>query len=112
MLTLIQITLEAFMDDYNEAARANRNHSTGERSHHISCTGAMRGIHDYRQMRNAANRRYRGKVERVTCVLRECAHTSLAKDDVIVAFRHDVFGCEQPFLERCSHPTLQQHGHL
>src|SRR5439155_10602768 len=85
---------------------------TREGCDHVCGTGAMRGIDDDRQMRNAPNRRHRCEVERVTRMLRECANASLAKYDIVVALSHDVLGCEQPFLECCSHPALQQHGQL
>ena len=42
-------------------------------------------------------------------MLRERAHTAFAQDHIVIAFSHDVFRCEQPFLERCSHAALQQH---
>src|SRR5213078_3572987 len=41
---------------------------------------------------------------------RECTHTAFAEDHVVIAFSHDVLSREQPFLERCSHSALQQHG--
>ncbi len=41
-------------------------------------------------------------------MLRECAHAALAKHDLVIAFRHHVFGGEQPFLQRCGHSALQK----
>src|SRR6266581_7266833 len=61
-------------------------------------------------MRNASDRWHRGKIERVPRVLRECTHTAFAEDHVVIAFSHYVLSREQPFLERCSHSALQQHG--
>jgi len=38
------------------------------------------------QMRNASDRRHRRKIERVPRVLRECTHTALAEDHIVIAF--------------------------
>src|SRR5690348_11383865 len=63
-------------------------------------------------MRNPANRRYTSEIECVAGVLSESPNAALAQDDVVVALRHDVFGCEQPFFECCSHSSLQQDWQL
>src|SRR5262249_26652314 len=60
-------------------------------------------------MRNAPDRWHRCEIECISRMLRECTNTAFAKDDIVIAFSHDVLRCEQPFLECCSHSTLQQH---
>src|SRR5262245_17168443 len=60
-------------------------------------------------MRNTPDRWHRSEIECVSRVLRERAHTAFAEDHVVIAFSHNVFSCEQPFLERCSHAALQKH---
>src|SRR5947207_13400716 len=62
-------------------------------------------------MRNAPDRWHRRKIESVSRMLRERAHTAFAEDHVVIAFSHDVLRREQPFLERRSHSALQKHGH-
>ena len=83
-----------------------------ERRDHVRIPAGVRRIDDHRQMRNATNGWHGGQIERVTRVLGKRAHTSLAQDHIVIAFRHNVFGREQPFLKRCSHSALQQHGQL
>src|SRR5262249_34694427 len=60
-------------------------------------------------MRNAPDRGHRSEIEAVSRVLRERTHTAFAEDHIVIALSHDVLGCQQPFLERCSHSSLQQH---
>ncbi len=70
----------------------------------------MRGIDNHRQMRNAAHRRDGGEIERVARVLGKSADASFAQHDRVVAFRHNVLGGEQPFVEHRRHATLEQDG--
>ena len=36
------------------------------------------------------------------------AHAPLAQHDLIISFSHNVFGCQEPFLQCGSHPALEQ----
>ena len=88
----------------HEAVRAHCYSGASERGHHVGATRAVGWIYDYRQVGNTANRWHGREIERVTCMLRESADTSLAQDNVVIALRHDVLGREQPFLEGSRHP--------
>jgi hypothetical protein len=80
--------------------------SPSQRCDHIRTTGAVGWIYDYWQMRDATNRWHGSKIERVACVWRESANTSLAQNHAIIALGHDVLGREKPFLEGSRHPSL------
>ena len=62
----------------HEAIGPNCHASPSERRDHVVTPRAMGWIDDYRQMRNSTNRWHRREVERVACMLRESANTSLA----------------------------------
>src|SRR5438105_15669060 len=91
---------------------ADRNSGTSQRRNHVVFAGAVRGINDYRQMRNPSYRRHGSKIEGVAGVLSEGADTAFAKNDLVIAFRHNVLGRKQPFLQRRGHPSLEQHRQL
>ena len=97
------------VDFHHESVCAGCHAGSCERRDHICRAGAVRRINDHRQMRNSPDRRHRSKIERVPRMLRERANTAFAEDHVVIALSHDVFRCEQPFLERCSHSAFQQH---
>src|SRR5882724_9365965 len=63
-------------------------------------------------MRNSPHRRHTRKIEGVTRMLAERTKEALAQDYVVIALCHDVFRCEQPFFECCSHSSLQQDRQL
>src|SRR5260370_12947381 len=96
----------------HETIRSHCYAGASQRCDHVGGTGAVGRIYDYRQMGNSANRWYGREIERIPCVLRERANTSFAQDNIVIPFGHDVLGCEQPFLECCSHSSLQQHRQL
>ena len=100
------------VDFDHETIRSHCYAGASQRCNHVGGTGAVGWIYDYRQMGNSTNRWYGSEIERITSVLRECANTSLAQDDIVISFGHDVLGREQPFLECCSHSSLQQHRQL
>jgi hypothetical protein len=63
-------------------------------------------------MRDTSHRRHGREIESVAGVLGKRADPTFAKNDLVIAFRHDVFGREQPFLQGRGHPTLEQHRQL
>src|SRR5438128_5575353 len=104
--------LRVVADPDHETIRSHCPSGPSQRCDHVGGTGAVGRIYDYRQMGNSTNRWYRSEIERVSGMLGERANTSLAQDDVVIPFGHDVLGREQPFLECCSHSSLQQHRQL
>src|SRR6266481_4541708 len=51
-----------------------------------------------------------GEVERVARKIGKGADAALAKHDVVVALRHDVFGGHEKFIERGGHAALEEDG--
>src|SRR5205823_13070595 len=96
----------------HETIRSHCYAGASQRCDHVGGPGAVGRIYDYRQMRNSTNRWYGREIERITSVLRECANASFTQDDIVIPVGHDVLGREQPFLECCSHSSLQQDRQL
>ena len=63
-------------------------------------------------MGNTSYCRHGREIERVAGVLGEGTDAAFAQNDVVIAFRHNVFGRKQPFLQGRRHPTLEQHRQL
>src|SRR6266404_2222589 len=96
----------------DQSVGADGDTRASQRDNHVVLARAMRWIDDDRQVRDPANRGNRREVQRVARVLRERAHAALAKHDVIVAFRHDVFRRQQPFVQSCRQSAFEQHGQM
>ena len=78
----------------DQAIRAYGDAGAGQWNHHVVFPRPVRWIDDHGQVRDAPDSRDRREIECVACVLRERAHTALAKDHVVIAFGHDVLGRE------------------
>ena len=59
--------------------------------------------------RQAVDGRDDREIKRVASVIGKCADAAFAKDDVVVALGHDVFGGEQEFVERRGHSAFEKH---
>ena len=68
----------------------------------------VRRVGDDRQVGEFVDDRDGGDVERVARVGLEGADAALAEDDVVVAAGQDVFGRQQPLLNRRRHAALEQ----
>src|SRR5580765_6059605 len=70
----------------------------------------MTRIGDDRQVAELLHDRNRGDVERVARCRFERSYPTLTEDDVGVAAGKDVFGRQQPLLDRRGDTALEQHG--
>src|SRR5262249_42410070 len=79
------------------------------RQHLVSLAGAVRWVYDDWQMRTRLNRGHNREVERVASMVGGRSHSAFAEYDVVVAFGHDVLGCEKELFECGGHSALEHH---
>src|SRR5260370_25299456 len=75
----------------------------------VALTRAVAWVDYDRQMAQALNGGNNAQVERVARVIGESSHSALAQDHLVIAFRENIFGGHQEFLERIGHTALQQY---
>src|SRR5204862_4391264 len=97
---------------HHHAIGAEASGSACQRRDHVGIAAAMRRIEYHRQMRDAPNSGYGGKIERVSRMLSEGADSTFAKDHIVVALTHDILGCQQPLFESSCHSALQKNRQL
>jgi hypothetical protein len=94
------------LDD--DGVRSDRNSGARDRADQALLAGAMRRIGHHRQMREFFGESDRGKVERVARAGFEGLDSALAKCDLIVPSRKQVFRRQQPLLHRGRGAALEQ----
>ena len=95
------------LDD--EPVRADRRRPPGQGRHHVPPAGAVRGVHQDRQVREPLHRRHHREVQRVAGEVREGPHPALAQDDLVVPLGQDVLGRHQELLEGRGEAALEEH---
>src|SRR2546421_2303235 len=53
---------------------------------------------------------YAGKIKQITCMGIEAAYAALTKDDVWIACCHNVFGCQEPLVNRGRESAFEHDG--
>lgn len=96
------------MDFYNEAIAADGDSGPPEGNDFVALACAMARVHEDRQVTETLDRRHNAEVEGVARVVSEGAHTALAKNDLIIALAHNVFGGHKKFFERGCNAALEQ----
>src|SRR5579872_4920421 len=91
-------------------------HTGGDRAaaygyHQAALARRVRGVREYRQVRELFNGRNCVQIERVTRVGLEGPDPPLAQDDLIVPLAGDVLGCLQPLLDSAG-PAPLEHNRL
>src|SRR6267378_8582720 len=96
------------VDFDEEAIGANGDGSAGEREYFVALAGTVAGIDEDGQVAALLDGGDDGEVERVARKVGKGADAALAKHDVVVALRHDVFGGHEKFVERGGHAALEE----
>ena len=103
------VGLWVHFDDH--AISANRNRGARQRRHRVTNADTMTRVADDRQVRQPLHNRNRREVVHIARRRVVAADTALTQDHLAIAFRHDVFGGQQPFRYRGRHAALEQHRH-
>ena len=72
----------------------------------------MAGIHDHRQMAQPLHRLYGRKIQGVPGISFKGPDAPFTEDDVLIAFRHNVFRAHEPFFDGSGQSPLQEDGFL
>ena len=92
----------------NDGVRSNRNRSARNRRNQALLAGAMRRIGHDRQVRKFFGESDGGKVESIASGGFKRLDSALAKGNLIVSAGKQVFGGQQPLLDRGRGAALEQ----
>ena len=88
--------------------RTRRHRGAGHGRHLVANPSAVRRIGSHRKMRELVHDGDRANIQRIARVGFEGANTALAKNDLIVSARHNVFGREQQLFQGRRDASFEQ----
>ena len=97
------------MDLDHQAVGPGGHRRLGQLGHHPGLAAGVAGVHHHGQVGHFVQHHHAGQVQGVAHAGLKGADAPLAQDDVLVAFRHDVFGAHDQLFQGVGQAALEQH---